>query len=395
VTLQTHSNDGFHRLHRTPAVNAPGLLLLLLVLSAGVIACFQQGASAADLSELRNRIDGLEQSLKGEEVKYASARAEVLDIERQLHQARTENDALREQLAAKTQRIDDLRAERDEVKQNFERSALAMRTLLVARYKQSRRSRLKVLLNNDDINTIQRNLKYYEYVTAANTSLMSEHMRQLKTLSNVESALKLEALKLRNIRLETETQLNNLKESFESRTRVAKSLESLLKKNKDELKQLHEDENELGDLVEGVLEESAAAVKPASPFGRLKGTLSWPTDGPIAKAPGSAMRDGGAKWSGVIIDSSPGSKVTAIADGRVAFADWFRNLGLLLIIDHGDGYMSLYGHNQEIFKHSGDSVNAGEVVATVGDTGGRSTTGLYFEIRRHGTPDDPRLWCKK
>ena len=107
------------------------------------------------------------------------------------------------------------------------------------------------------------------------------------------------------------------------------------------------------------------------------------------------MRAGGAKWSGVIIESEPGSEVVAVADGQVAFADWFRNLGLLVIIDHGDGYMSLYGHNQELYKENGELVVAGEIVATVGDTGGRRSTGLYFEIRQNGMPQDPRQWCKK
>ena len=131
------------------------------------------------------------------------------------------------------------------------------------------------------------------------------------------------------------------------------------------------------------------------PFEGLKGELDWPTTGRIAMAPGSTMRDGGAKWSGVIIESPPGSEVTAIASGRVAFADWFRNLGLLVIVDHGDGYMSLYGHNETLYADVGDAVEAGQVVATVGDTGGRVTSGLYFEIRQDGTPQDPRLWCRR
>jgi septal ring factor EnvC (AmiA/AmiB activator) len=302
---------------------------------------------------------------------------------------------MRAQLNTKLTHIEALRTQLAQVNTNYKTSAAAVKSLLVARYKQAHEAKLKVLLNNDDIGTVQRNLKYYEYIMAASSALLTNRGQQVQALHDIESALKLEALKLRNLREQTKTHLDNLTESFESRARVAKSLEILLQTNKDALKQLRDDESELRNLVDDVTEETPPVTAVAAPFGALKGKLAWPTAGRIAKAPGGAMRDGGAKWSGVIIESDPGSEVASVAAGRVAFADWFRNFGLLIIIDHGDGYMSLYGHNQELFKQNGDMVEAGEIVASVGDTGGRSTTGLYFEIRQRGRAADPRQWCKK
>ena len=196
------------------------------------------------------------------------------------------------------------------------------------------------------------------------------------------------------MRDQTEQQSAELDANLARRKQIAKSLEQLVKENADALEQLHDDETQLTRLVDDVTETVLDARAIHTPFGGLKGLLDWPTSGRVAKAPGRAMRAGGAKWSGVIIESDLGTVVTAVADGQVAFADWFRNLGLLVIIDHGDGYMSLYGHNQELYKESGDEVLAGEAVATVGDTGGRSTSGLYFEIRQDGMPQDPRKWCK-
>lgn len=355
-------------------------------------------AQAEELEQLRTRIDKLESSLASDEVKFKNARGEVLDIERRLHAARTENERLQVQLDAKLEHITALREQRQLTLDDYADSTAALEALVIAHFKQTRHAKLKVLLKNNSIAEIQRNLKYYDLIAAANHEILQKQSHRLSALNDVESALKLEAGKLRQIRERTRSALADLNVSYETRTRVAKSLEEFLKHNKHALGELRNDENQLADLVDDVIEEILPAESPAAPqvsFSGLKGELEWPTVGPIAKAPGSAMRDGGAKWSGVIIESEPGSNVVAIADGRVAFADWFRNLGLLVIVDHGNGYMSLYGHNRELFKAGGDMVASGEILATVGDTGGRSTSGLYFEIRENGLAQDPRLWCKK
>jgi septal ring factor EnvC (AmiA/AmiB activator) len=352
-------------------------------------------ASAKNLAEIKSQISALESSLADKKIEYDSARDAVLKIERQLHTARQENIQLRAQLATKMQHIEALRAQRSAMDDRREASIGAINSLLLARYKQSRHPKLKVILENTDLSALQRNLKYYDTLANAENERIREQSARASELEQVETALKLEATKLRRMRGQTEAQLNALNESFENRTRVAKSLASLLRDSKESLEQLRRDETELADLVEEVIEEATPQAVSPMPFGGLKGKLAWPTDGRIAKAPGTAMRDGGAKWSGVIIESSPGTDVAAVAAGRIAFADWFRNLGLLVIIDHGDGYMSLYGHNREVHKTAGDNVQTGDIVASVGDTGGRISAGLYFEIRENGTPQDPRLWCRK
>ena len=353
----------------------------------------QAPAHAEDLGEIKGRISDLEQALANDAVEYEKAREEVLGIERQLHRARLENDALRARLDAKMRRIAELRAERASLNTNVEVSLAAIEALLKARYLRSRQTRLKVLLNHDDLSGVQRKLRYYDYIATANDTRLGEQRRRIETLTDVEAALKLEALRLRNMRTAAESRVEALNETHGDRTRVAKTLEQVLGDTNQALDRLRKDEAELSDLVGDVIADTTDG--PRVPFAGLKGALEWPTSGRIAKAPGSAMRDGGAKWGGVIIESPPGSEVTAIANGRVAFADWFRNLGLLVIVDHGDGYMSLYGHNETLYADVGDTIEAGQVVATVGDTGGRVSSGLYFEIRQDGMPQDPRLWCRR
>ncbi len=128
-------------------------------------------------------------------------------------------------------------------------------------------------------------------------------------------------------------------------------------------------------------------------FAKLRGKLSWPVAGKLMASFGQT-RAGGVKWDGVLLAGAQGSAVRAVYHGRVVYADWLSGLGLLTIIDHGDGYLSLYGHNERLYKEVGERVTAGDTIATVGDSGGRSTPALYFEIRKAGRPVDPKPWFK-
>jgi septal ring factor EnvC (AmiA/AmiB activator) len=130
------------------------------------------------------------------------------------------------------------------------------------------------------------------------------------------------------------------------------------------------------------------------PFAKLRGRLNWPSRGKLITRYGSARKVGKLKWQGVNISAPEGTEVRAISHGRVAFSDWLRGFGLLTIIDHGDGYMSLYGGNQSLFKEVGDWVEAGEAIASVGNSGGRQDSALYFEIRHNGKPSNPLKWCR-
>jgi septal ring factor EnvC (AmiA/AmiB activator) len=128
-------------------------------------------------------------------------------------------------------------------------------------------------------------------------------------------------------------------------------------------------------------------------FAKLRGKLSWPVTGKLLASFGQT-RAGGVKWDGVLVSGPQGATVRAVYHGRVVYADWLSGLGLLTIIDHGDGYLSLYGHSERLYKEVGERVTAGDTIATVGDSGGRSTPALYFEIRKAGRPIDPRPWFK-
>ena len=371
------------------------ILRVLILVSISTTITLAQTAPSESLQDVRNRIGRLEASLANEEIKFHNARDEITEIERRLHEARREKDKFRQELETKSSRINSLRAERDRLNRAYDATSDALKKTLLARFMLWRQPKLKILLNNTNVTELQRHLTYFDYIATANNQILQDQTGEIDQIHGVEAALKLEASKLRYMRNQAEEPSAELTAALVRRKQIAESLEQLLQENEHALGQLQEDEIQLSKLVDDVTESVLDTSKTSAPFGGLKGALSWPTAGRIAKAPGGAMRAGGAKWSGVIIESEPGSVVAAIADGHIAFADWFRNFGLLVIIDHGDGYMSLYGHNQELYKESGDPVAAGEAVATVGDTGGKSTSGLYFEIRQNGMPQDPRKWCRK
>jgi septal ring factor EnvC (AmiA/AmiB activator) len=189
---------------------------------------------------------------------------------------------------------------------------------------------------------------------------------------------------------------------------VLVSLNSRVQSRQQQLSALQSQRSDLERLLEQLREQAAAAQhrpSPANPraapepldlasaFGRLHGQLRWPVDGRLQATFGQ-VRASGVPWDGELIDTLRGSPVRAVAAGRVVYADWLPGLGLLLIVDHGTGYLSLYGHNDRLYRSVGANVSSGEVVAAAGDTGGRPGPQLYFEIRRDGRPIDPLPWFR-
>ena len=161
-----------------------------------------------------------------------------------------------------------------------------------------------------------------------------------------------------------------------------------------QLKQLQDDEQALSQLLQRLPAQAQDSKIDSSNLSRLKGKLKWPTKGNIQNRFGSPRDQGQMKWQGVTISGKEGQEIHSIAPGRVIFADWIRGYGLMLIIDHGNGYMSLYGHNQTLYKDVGDTISGNESIATLGNSGGNDSTSLYFEMRHKGKPIDPATWCR-
>ncbi|MGR8919950.1 MAG: murein hydrolase activator EnvC family protein [Gammaproteobacteria bacterium] len=340
---------------------------------------------------MRQELAALRAKLADDASELSVAREAAFSLRQRIAAAREKRATLASRIAAKQTRV----AELDERRRGLVAGLAATRRLLEQnsgmRYVLATQPRLKYLLAQSEVGALRRHLAYYDYVTRAYDRDVVELDRRLAALGDTGAALKLETNALRRLRQASDEQLRELELLGAERDQLIAAVEQRMRDGSHRLEQLELDEQRLLELVERL-----AAERPqphaAQPFESLKGSLSWPAAGRVAKAPGSRMRAGGARWAGVLIAGEPGTPVRAIAAGEVVFADWFRNLGKLVIIDHGNGYMTLYGNNAEVSRKPGDAVEAGDTIAVVGAGGGEMPAGLYFELRADGRPQDPRHW---
>ena len=253
---------------------------------------------------------------------------------------------------------------------------------------------LKLLLAQDDMGRVGRLMAYHRVLQRDRL----ERIRSVRdTLSEIEAArARIDQTQsgLARTRAERETELASIAEGKAERQRVLDGIEARIASRGAEIRALEKDANALADLLESlkdIFADIPSGLDADLPFRERKGHLDWPVKGKLAQRFGATL-DGGRSADGVVVSASSGSAVKAVAHGRVAFADWLRGFGLLLIVDHGEGFLSLYGHNESLLREVGDWVDAGETIATVGASGGRSDPSLYFELRHQGQPLDPRNW---
>jgi septal ring factor EnvC (AmiA/AmiB activator) len=252
-------------------------------------------------------------------------------------------------------------------------------------------------LNQEDPDTVGRVLAYYDYYNRARIESINQVKDQVDLINSLKRRIESETDKLEKLKSSQLAKNRDLNTFRESRKLVLKQLESDIHQKDLELQKLLEEEQKLFALINQLEREKDKIIyrEEIPPFNTLKGKLDWPASGKLMNRYGARRKVGNLKWQGIKISAEAGNDVRAVHTGKVLFADWFRNLGLLIILDHGEGYMSLYGYNQSLLKKPGDWVLAGETIAYAGNSGGQRVPGVYFEIRHNGKPLDPSLWCKR
>ncbi len=255
---------------------------------------------------------------------------------------------------------------------------------------------LKVLLNQEDPQKIERMLSYYQYINEARVAEIATYERTIEQLANLEVLIAEQNAALYDKNMQLSRERSGLLKEREDKQQVLALLNAELEAAGNELERKLEDRARLDELITRITAgiSNLTAHTDTRPFAEMRGNLLMPVAGDIKQKFGSRRADGKLRWNGLLIAANEGDPVQAIHYGRVVFSDWLRGFGLLLIISHGDGYMSLYGHNQVLYRETGDWIAAGETIAAVGNTGGQSDFGLYFEIRSAGKPADPILWCR-
>jgi septal ring factor EnvC (AmiA/AmiB activator) len=260
-----------------------------------------------------------------------------------------------------------------------------------------RQERLKMLLNQEDPAVVSRMMVYYDYLNQDRIRSIRDIQRGMVELRELETQIHGQQRELQRLRSLQEDERQALEKSLEERESALAALEAGIRADDRRLSDMEQDEQRMETFLqelERLLLELPLQSAGDIAFTELRGQLPWPVSGRLSVAFGSPRKRGGRSWDGVVIGAKEGSEVRAIHHGRVVFADWLRGLGLLLIVDHGAGFMSLYGHNQSLFKETGEWVAPGEVIGLVGRSGGHTNAGVYFGIRKQGKPVNPGGWCK-
>lgn len=353
---------------------------------------------ASELEDIRVRIKDVETRIKGARDEAAKLTKELRENEITTAQTLTRVHDIELDISKKRAELEDLKFEQVEHDTLLESEKQKLTHQIRSAYQVGRNDYIKLILNQENPALVGRALAYYDYHNRARTERIEKVKLTLANIAEIQTSIKDQTTKLETLKSEQEKKLNDFHQYRATRHDIITRLQKYIDEQGVELHTLQENERELGKLFQGLKQEKAVTIEmfeDMPPFNTLKGKLDWPIKGKFLKRFGNNKKGGDLKWQGVLIDAETGTSVNAISTGKIVFADWFRNLGLLIIIDHGDGYMSLYGHNQNLIKNTGDWVLAGEKIASVGDSGGQSDTALYFEIRKGAEPLNPAHWCKR
>ncbi len=361
-------------------------------------------ADKAELDALHDRIDTLKRNLAGAEENRSEASDALRASEHGVSEAnRVLHNIGMQQRAAQADLIrvgEQSRA----LKAGIAAQQSRLGRLLAMRYASGQQGYLRLLLSGRDPNQTARDLNYYGYISRAQADFIRALRNDLAGLAQLAHEARSKSTELAGLEAQQREGRKELLAQQAERRKVLASVATQIRSQRREIKSLQRDEARLSRLVEElgkVISPSAGgrrndklpeSGRDAGAFAALKGKLRLPTRGELINRFGTPRNDSGLSWKGLFIRSASGEEVRAVADGRVVFAEWMRGFGNLMIIDHGQSYLTIYGNNEALLKLVGDSVRTGDAVATVGNSGGNPDSGLYFEIRHQGKAFDPLRW---
>lgn len=340
------------------------------------------GSLKKELEQSRSRLSREQKALKAADldIQVNVLRLRELDSARQVHD----------------RQLSSLEAERQDYLNSIEDRNDALAKQIMAAYRLGRESRLKLILNQDSPALLSRTLAYYDYFSRSQASQISELKEVLLALDQMQIKINVELSSLEEVQRNQQAVLNEMTTQRNERQAIIDGLSSQIGTDEARLAEMHRNRKDLETLLEklsDVLSDIPADLGKRLGPAELKGQMPIPVRGRVRHAYGKA-RTAGLSWQGWLVAANNGSEVRAIAYGRVAYSDWLRGYGLLMIIDHGDGFMSLYANNESLLHEVGDWVEPGAMISTVGSSP-RNGTGLYFEIRKNGKALDPAVWLKR
>ncbi|TNF86742.1 MAG: hypothetical protein EP301_08090 [Gammaproteobacteria bacterium] len=346
-----------------------------------------------ELEDVVGKLNALDVWLDEAEERRVRWMGEVKTKDREVASVSEAVDEATAALAVVIRSLDKLEAEQSALQTKREQQATKIGEHLAAAYRLDGRDFVQLLLNQESPDSFDRMIRYHQYFSAARLSALQEYQETLEALAANRLALVERAAEQEARATELAERQAKLIEERDQRRLLIAQLDAEAEDKAAQRQRLDTDRDRLESLLD---ELSRRAMElDGSAFVARKGTLPWPLKGPLRSSFGRPRADGRMVWHGMLVAAEEGSPVKAVFRGRVIFADWLRGFGLLAIINHGDGYMTLYGHADSLTKGVGDWVEAGEIIARAGRSGGQRASGLYFEVREDGVPRDPLGWLAK
>jgi septal ring factor EnvC (AmiA/AmiB activator) len=371
-----------------------GLCLLLLV-SQPSRAAGDAGKTEDELARVREQIRTLEAQTRRDQARRKDLDRQLRGAEEEASRIRGQLGSTRRHLAIAGRKLAELNQQLEKTRTELERQRSNLAAQLRLVHISEGDELLRVSLNQQDARALGRHLTWLGYLARQRSELLGSVQASLESLERDRAAVERQQVELAELEGRRRQQLAELEKARGARAAVINDLDRQLTSGNRQLSRARSEAEALQKLLRDLERQIARnqqgpAVVPGKPLGKGR----WPVKGRLLADYGQVRAGGQLRWDGVLISAPAGSDVVAVRNGRVVYADWLPGLGQLLVIDHGGGWLSLYGHNQDLVHGVGKQVAAGEVIAHVGDTGGQLRPALYFEVRRNGKPQNPHQWVK-
>jgi len=378
------------------------LLFSVLLVPSQVFA--DQDEERARLEKIRKSIAELKKELESTRSSREKLLKSLEKSEKDIGDLSKKAKKIKGELNQTQGKLNNLRKERTNLGEQKKSQQKHVASYINSAYRVGNQGGLRMLLNQKDPAAVSRNMKYFDFLAAARAQKIESFVSTIARLDKIEPEIEYQSGQLKKQHRSLEDQKKSMRNAQAKRKSTLNGLNSDLSNKGKELNNLEKDRGRLQKLLTKVkqiakVEKWTDVVEPGEPstkpFAKSKGLLPWPTTGRVVKHYGANRVANKLRWEGMLIKSPSGSPVKAVHRGRVVFSDYLRGHGLLIIVDHGGGYMTLYAHNQTLYKELGEWVDAGDTISAVGNSGGRQESGLYFELRVGGKPTNPRAWFRK
>jgi murein hydrolase activator len=403
------------------------LLFGLVCFSLNGFAAKKIDAAKEDLGDIQQKIKQLKEELDNNQAAHKDATDALKDSETAISAANQKLHEINQKQQQNKSQLNTLKKQSLNLNEKLGMQQAQLSDLLRQQYMHGNQSYTQLILQDKNPSEIARDVKYFSYIAKAHAKVIDDMQGNLVKVKELNDKTASALQEVANLKAKQEAEKKTLVAQSREKSKVVKNLSSQIASQRNQIDKLKRDEKSLSNLVERLAKivppvKKHKKSKKSAPdvdnedkdannktviannetlpsndfaginFASLRGKLHLPVRGEVSNRFGASREDTGVSWKGLFIKSSEGSDVKSVADGRVVFADWMRGFGNLIIVDHGNGYMSLYGNNQAVLKHVGDEVDAGDTIASVGNSGGNESNGLYYELRKNSAPFDPLSW---